>query len=168
MFRLPNHNRRRLGKVSSAGLALLLLVLPVIAAIEPSAADLESDNVKRVGSRLACQCGSCKSTIACEMPGGCGYCKRVKTRIAQLQADGKSDQDVIDQLVKESGESYLAPPGAFGWLTPYLAALFGLGVIYWFVRRSTRAHAVAQGPAVGSEVFNRYHDKIEKDMEKLE
>ncbi len=102
------------------------------------------------------------------MPGGCGYCKRVKTRIAQMQAEGKSDQTVIDRLVKESGESYLAPPGAFGWLTPYIVALFGLGVIYWFVRRSMKAPAVAGGPEVSSEAFNRYHARIEKDLEKLE
>jgi cytochrome c-type biogenesis protein CcmH/NrfF len=156
MFRLPNK------------LALSLLVLTAVSAFAQSAADLESDNVKRVGSRLACQCGSCKSTIACEMPGGCGYCKRVKTRIAQMQATGKSDQAIIDQLVKESGESYLAPPGTFGWLTPYIALLFGLGVIYWFVRRNTRTPATAEGPDIHSEVFNRYHAKIEKDLEKLE
>ena len=156
MFRLPNN------------LAWLFLILTAVPVFAQSAADLESDNVKRVGSRLACQCGSCKSTIACEMAGGCGYCKRVKTRIAQMQSTGKSDQDIIDQLVKESGESYLAPPGAFGWLTPYLAALFGLGVIFWFVRRNTRAPATAEGPEVSSEVFDRYHEKMEKDLEKLE
>jgi cytochrome c-type biogenesis protein CcmH/NrfF len=156
MFRLPNK------------FACLSLVLTAVSLFAQSAADLESDNVKRVGSRLACQCGSCKSTIACEMPGGCGYCKRVKTRIAQMQSSGKSDQDIIDSLVKESGESYLAPPGAFGWLTPYLAALFGLGVIFWFVRRSTKTPAVADGPDVPSDVFDRYHEKIEKDLEKLE
>jgi cytochrome c-type biogenesis protein CcmH/NrfF len=156
MFRLQNK------------LALSLLVLTAVSAFAQSAADLESDNVKRVGSRLACQCGSCKSTIACEMPGGCGYCKRVKTRIAQMQTAGKSDQAIIDQLVKESGESYLAPPGAFGWLTPYLAALFGLGVIFWFVRRSTKTPATAEGPAIPSDAFHRYHDRIERDLEKLE
>ena len=156
MFRLP------------INLAWVLLALMAAPAFSQSAADLESDNVKRVGSRLACQCGSCKSTIACEMPGGCGYCKRVKTRIAQMQSTGKSDQDIIDQLKKESGESYLAPPGAFGWLTPYIAALFGLGVIYWFVRRNTRTPAMAEGPEAHSEIFDRYHEKIERDLKKLE
>jgi len=168
MFRLLNHKRRRILHVSSAGLALLFLVLPLLAAVEPSAADLESENVKRVGSRLACQCGSCKSTIACEMAGGCGYCKRVKTQIAKMQATGKSDQEIIDTLVKGSGESYLAPPGTFGWLTPYLAGLFGLGVIFWFVRRNIRTTVLADGPQVNSEAFNRYHEKIEKDLQKLE
>jgi cytochrome c-type biogenesis protein CcmH/NrfF len=85
-----------------------------------------------------------------------------------MQATGKSDQNIIDQLVKESGESYLAPPGAFGWLTPYIAALFGLGVIYWFVRRNTRTPATAGGPEINSEAFHRYHEKIERDLEKLE
>ncbi len=160
MFRLRSSGR--------AALSVAVLLWWAGCAFAQSAAQLESDSVKRVASHLACQCGSCKSTIACEMPGGCGYCKRVKTRIAQLQTAGKSDQDIIDQLVKESGESYLAPPGTFGWLTPYAAAAFGLLVIFWFVRRSLRAPARAAGPEVDAEVFDRYHAKIEKDLEKLE
>lgn len=104
------------------------------------------------------------------MPGGCGYCKRIKTKISQMQSAGMSDKQVIDAMVRENGpDMYLAEPGTWGWLTPYLAAVFGLGVIVWFVRRSKRAAPVtAGGPAVDSEVFDRYHDRIEKDLEKLD
>lgn len=147
--------------------ALIVICVFAGAAFAQSAAEIESESVKRVGARLACKCGSCQSTIACEMPGGCGYCKRVKTRIAQLEAKGESDQQILDTLQGE-GENYLAPPGTFGWLVPYVAALFGLFVIFWFVRRSLRPAATAGGPQVDVEVFNRYHDKIEKDLEKLE
>lgn len=135
-----------------------------------SAAQLESNEVKRVASRLACQCGSCKSTVACEMPGGCGYCKRMKTQIAQAQTSGKSDQAIIDQLVKENGpEIYLSEPGTWGWLAPYLAAVLGLGVIFWFVRKNLKPTAVAAGGAPLDDThFDRYHERIEKDLEKLE
>ena len=143
----------------------LLIAFIAAGCFGQSAADLEADSVKRVANRLACQCGSCKSTIACEMPGGCGYCKRVKTEISQLQTKGQSDQQIIAQLVKENGQdTYLAEPGVLGWMTPYLAILGGLGLIFWFVRR----HLKAATPAVSSEVVNRYQDRIEKDLETFE
>ncbi len=113
---------------------------------------------------MACQCGSCKETTACEMPGGCGYCKRVKTEISQLQSKGQSDQQIIAQLVKENGQdTFLAEPGIMGWLAPYLAILAGLALIFWFVRRHLKT-----APAVNPEVLNRYHDRIDKELETLE
>jgi cytochrome c-type biogenesis protein CcmH/NrfF len=150
--------------------SLLLALLTACAMLAQSAARLDSPDVKRVGSRLACQCGSCNSTVVCEMPGGCGYCKRIRTQIAQLKDDGKSDQAVIDQIVKENGPNmYLGEPGTWGWLAPYLAAALGLLVIAWFVRRSLRASpAAAGGPPVDNQVLDRYNERIEKDLEKLE
>ncbi len=150
--------------------ASLLLALSIGSALAQTAAQLESDDVKRVASRLACQCGSCKSTVACEMPGGCGFCKRVKTKIAQMQTGGASDKQIIDSVVKENGaDMFLAEPGTWAWLIPYLAGALGIVVIFWFVRRSMRAPAlVAAGPPIDNEALNRYHERIEKDLEKLE
>jgi cytochrome c-type biogenesis protein CcmH/NrfF len=146
-----------------------LPVLMVSAILAQTAADLESDNVKRVGSRLACKCGSCQSSVACEMPGGCGYCKRIKTEIVKQQSLGKSDQQIIDQMVQENGkDTYIGEPGIMGWLAPYLAVLAGLALIFWFVRRHLKAPTPATVPQVSPEVLNRYHERIEKDLEKLE
>ena len=143
----------------------LLIILISAGCFGQSAADLEADSVKRVANRMACQCGSCKSTVACEMPGGCGYCKRVRTEISQLQTKGQSDQQIIAQLVKENGQdTFLAEPGMLGWMTPYLAILGGLGLIFWFVRRQLK---IAPAP-VYSEASNPYHDRIEKELEKLD
>jgi cytochrome c-type biogenesis protein CcmH/NrfF len=143
----------------------VLIAFIAVNCFAQSAADLEADSVKRVAKRLACQCGSCKESTACEMPGGCGYCKRVKTEISQLQTKGQSDQQIIAQLVKENGQdTFLAEPGMFGWMTPYLAILGGLGLIFWFVRR----HLKTAAPAVNAEVVNRYNARIEKELETLE
>ncbi len=82
---------------------------------------------------------------------------------------GKSDKAIIDQLVKENGSGmYLAEPGAFGWIAPYLALAAGLAVIYWFVRRQLKPQSAATVPPVDPEVLNRYNERIEKDLEKLE
>lgn len=147
----------------------LLAALFAVNCLAQTAAQLESDDIKRVGSRMACKCGSCTSSVACEMPGGCGYCKRVKSQIFQLQAKGNSDQQIIDQLVRENGkDTYIGEPGVMGWLAPYLAIAAGLGLIFWFVRRHLKSPLPATVPSVGSEVFDRYHERIEKDLEKLE
>lgn len=152
---------------SSLGLLVAQAFLPVLLA--QTAAELESDNVKRVASRLACKCGSCQSSVACEMPGGCGYCKRVKTEIVGQQSLGKSDKQILDRLVQENGkDTYIGEPGVMGWLAPYLAALAGLALVIWFVRRHLRAPTAATVPQVSPEVLDRYHRRIEKDLEKLE
>lgn len=147
----------------------LLIALVATASFAQTAADLESDDVKRVGSRLACKCGSCQSSVACEMPGGCGYCKRVKGEIFKQQSLGKSDKQIIDQMVQENGkDTYIGEPGVMGWLAPYLAVLAGLALIFWFVRRHLSGPSPATVPPVSPEVLNRYHERIEKDLEKLE
>ena len=150
---------------------LLVSAFALSSSFAQTAAQIESEEVKRVGARLACQCGSCKGTIACEMPGGCGYCKRFKTKIAQMQNVGASDKQIIDQIVKENGpQMFLAEPGALGWLTPYIVAALGLLVIYWFVRRNlkTMPAVAAEGPPVDNTVLDRYHERIERDLQKLE
>ena len=159
MFRLRNSVLLAALAVSAAG-----------AMFAQTAAQLESNDVKRVGSRLACQCGSCKSTVACEMAGGCGFCKRIKTKIVQMQAVGMTDKQVIDQVVKEDGPAmFLAEPGTWRWLTPYLAAALGLVLIFWFVRKNLRAPAAATaGPPMDSGALDRYNERIEKDLQKLE
>lgn len=151
-------------------LIALLTGLSLSSALAQTAAEIESDDVKRVASRLACQCGSCKSTTACEMPGGCGFCKRVKTKIARMQGVGASDKQIIDQIVKDDGpQMYLAEPGAMGWLTPYIVAALGLLVIFWFVRRNLKVTpATVGGPPVDDPVLDRYHERIERDLQKLE
>ncbi len=103
------------------------------------------------------------------MPGGCGYCKRVKTQIAQKQAVGQSDKQIIDQLVAESGkDTYIGEPGVMGWLAPYLALALGLAFLVWLVRRYVRTSNPATVPPVDPRILDRYHDRIEKDLEKLE
>lgn len=147
----------------------LVILLLTCASFAQDAARLDSPDVKRVASRLACQCGSCKSSTACEMPGGCGFCKRIKTKIASMQDAGMSDKQIIDTVVKDNGpQMFLAEPGTWGWITPFLAVAFGLALILWFVRRNMNHPATAGGPAMTTEDVDRYNERIEKDLAKLE
>ena len=96
-----------------------------------------SDEVKRVGRHISCQCGGCSDDANCMMSSGqCGFCKPARTKIWKMQQAGLSDQAIADEFIKEYGAKiYRADPNAFGWLVPYSALALGVLVIVWFVRR---------------------------------
>lgn len=99
----------------------------------------------------------------------CHYASPVRDKIAKLQALGMGDDSIVDSIVKETGLQALSSPPASGfnllaWVMPFIAILFGLGVIYWFMRRPKFAAA----PAVDPLIMDRYHDRIEKDLAKLD
>ena len=45
---------------------------------------IESDEVKRVGTHINCQCGACNENVNCMMSAGqCHFCKPARTKILQ-------------------------------------------------------------------------------------
>jgi cytochrome c-type biogenesis protein CcmH/NrfF len=102
---------------------------------------------------------------------GCHYAQPARQQIASLQAEGKTEQQVIDQFVKEKGLKALAVPPARGfyllaWVAPYVAVGGGLLLIAWFVRRLLRQSA--QVASVNDELLQRYREQMEKDLAKLD
>jgi cytochrome c-type biogenesis protein CcmH/NrfF len=129
-------------------------------------------DVKRVGARLACLCGSCKNSVGdCAMLG-CHYSAPARERIHQMLQDGMSDDAIVAVFVKEQGIRALIVPPAEGfnllaWWGPVLMILAGLGMIYAWIRRMRRPAAVVVA-AGGDQTLERYQDSIEKDLAKLE
>ena len=81
-------------------------------ALAQTASEKPSPDVRRVGMRLACQCG-CKDSVATCSMLECGFSKPAKERIARMQAAGISDEQIIDAFVRDYGPGiYLAPPSA--------------------------------------------------------
>lgn len=139
-----------------------------------SSSDLVTPAIRRVGERLACLCGSCKNTVStCQMLG-CHYSSPAKEKIAKLQAEGKSDQDIVDTFVKSEGLKSLAVPptegfSLLGWVMPFAAIAIGLCGIYAFMKKKRRPVVMTQAESkIDNEVLDRYHDQIEKDMAKLD
>jgi len=136
-----------------------------------SASGIMPPGVRRVGQRLACLCRTCKNTVGdCPMLE-CGYSSPTRKRIAELQAAGKTDDEVVSAIVAQNGTEALAVPptqgfSMFAWTMPYVAVVIGLFAIWAFVRRLSARRAPA--PAVDPAILDRYHDKIEKDLEKLD
>lgn len=140
--------------------AAALFTFPLLAQMP---AQWGSVDVKRVGHRIACQCG-CPDTVAtCNMLE-CSFSKPAKEKIFRMQQAGVSDQAIIDAFLKEYGAAiYRGAPNAFGWVIPYAALAAGLAVIVWFVRKYRRQPLTAAAPEL-----SRYQEQIEKDLAHLE
>jgi len=145
------------------------LLAGVLAAgcLAQSAADLVAPQVTRVADKLKCSCG-CNLTMACFMPpaGQCGTCRIGKEKIIALQAAGKTDQEILDQFVRDNGgnkDVLAVTPGVVGFITPYAALALGLAIVAWIIRKY-RKPAPASAPQIDPATIER----IEKDLAKLD
>ena len=148
--------------------ASALIVLAAALCVAQSASEYESPAVVGIAGKLNCNCG-CHLNMACIMPpsGVCPVCKDNKIKIANMLKAGMTEKQVLDQYVKEQGQQVLVvPPGIFGFTGPYIALGIGLlGVLLAIRYFKGVKTAPAVAPANDSELA-RYHDQIEKDLEK--
>lgn len=155
---------------------LFLLVAASAASIwAQTEAQIESDEVKRVGSHLSCQCGACQENLNCMMSAGqCHFCKPARTQIYKMQQQGMSDGDIIKGFVAQYGEKiFRHDPNSYFWLIPYVSLALG-GVAILFILRRVMGHhpmkpAVAGVPHIDDDPeLARYRDAIEEDTSKLD
>ena len=148
----------------------LLLVILAVAALAQTASEKPSLDVRRVGMRLQCQCG-CKDSVATCSMLECGFSKPAKEKIARMLALGMSDQQIIDDFVRENGPGiYLSPPSPFGWIVPYASVGFGLVVISLFLKKYRKPQPLTEiGPIeLDDPDLAKYKDQIEKELSNLE
>ncbi len=152
--------------------SLLILLLSAIC-LPQSATQLVTPEIRRVGDRLACKCGSCNNTVAtCQMLE-CHYSYPARQRIAEMLKQGKTDDEIVAAFVQQEGLSALAAPPAegfnlLGWIMPWIGVGLGLVIVAWFVRRYKPKSAPAAAAPVEDETLARYRDRIDKDLEKLD
>jgi cytochrome c-type biogenesis protein CcmH len=151
-------------------LRLLLPVFLTALCLAQVSSEYVTPDIRRVGMKLACLCGSCKNSVGdCPMLA-CHYSNPAREKIQKGQAAGKSDQAIIDEFVKEEGLRALVVPPAEGfnllaWVMPFVMIAFGLAAIWWFVRRMSKPQPA---PELDPRVLERYQDSIEKDLTKLD
>src|SRR5205823_3640906 len=100
--------------------ASLLVAAATVLCLAQTATEYESPAVNHIAGMLNCTCG-CHLRMDCVMPptGICPVCKAAKIRIAKMQQDGKSQEEVLNVFVAENGASILAvSPGPFGNTAP--------------------------------------------------
>ncbi|MGD0437981.1 MAG: hypothetical protein ABSB86_16080 [Bryobacteraceae bacterium] len=149
--------------------SLFALALAGAACFAQSAEDLESPAVNRVAEKLLCPCG-CKTSMTCRMdPYPCQTCWENKKKILKMQSAGLSDQAILDQFAQEMGPAVVAiHPGILGSISFYAAAVLGLILVVWVIRSYSRKPAPAAAGALENKVLERYHEEIEKEVDKLE
>ena len=148
----------------------LLALVAAIAALAQTASENPSADVRRVGTRLQCQCG-CKDSVATCSMLECGFSKPAKERISRMQNVGMNDQQIVQAFIQDYGAGiFLAPPSAFGWIVPYVSAGFGLMVIVLFLKkyRKPKPIAVLAPIELDDPDLAKYKDQIEKELADLE
>jgi cytochrome c-type biogenesis protein CcmH/NrfF len=160
---------RRL-RISKLAIGLLACSWLAQACFAQSAEQLESPAVNRIADRLNCQCG-CKTNMACRMdPYPCRMCWENKKKILKMEQSGMSDQAILASFASEMGPNVIiVPPGILGSLSFYTAAALGLILVVFVIRKLSRKEAAvaADGPP-HDPLLDRYHDQIEKEVEKLD
>jgi len=149
---------------------ILLAILLTVAALAQTASEKPSVDVRRVGARLACQCG-CKDSVATCSMLECHFSKPAKEKIAQMQAVGMSDDQIIQSFIREYGPGiYLAPPNAFGWIVPYAGVAVGLVIIWLFIKKYRKPKPLTDlgSIEIDDPELAKYKDQIEKDLANLE
>src|ERR1039457_112809 len=149
----------------------LLVFTIAVAALAQTASEKPNVDVRRVGARLQCQCG-CKDSVATCSMLECHFSKPAKERIAQMQAVGMSDEQIVQAFIRDYGMAiYLAPPNAFGWIVPYAGVGFGFAVILLFLRKAYRKPKpmtdLGEIDADDPELA-KYKEQIEKDTANLD
>ena len=149
----------------------VLLALAVAAlSLAQVSSELITPEIRRAGSRLACLCGSCKNSVGdCAMLG-CHYSQPGRQKIHDMQAQGASDDAIVEDFIRREGKRALVVPpveGFFGlvWWMPPLVTGLGLMLVYWFIRRMRKPMPVEE---VDPKVLARFQKSMDEDLAKLD
>jgi cytochrome c-type biogenesis protein CcmH len=147
----------------------LLVFVAAVAALAQTASEKPNVDVRRVGSRLQCQCG-CKDSVATCSMLECHFSKPAKERIAQMQSVGMSDDQIVQAFVRDYGAAiYLSPPNAFGWIVPYASVGLGIVVILLFIRKYKAKPMTDLGPIEPEDPeLAKYQEQIDQDTKNLD
>ncbi|HEX4749953.1 MAG TPA: cytochrome c-type biogenesis protein CcmH [Bryobacteraceae bacterium] len=125
--------------------------------------------VMRVGDRLACRCGGCRNTVGnCPMLR-CSSADPMRRRIHQMQMTGMSDQDVVNNIVREEGAVALATPptdnfgGILTWVMPGVALVIGFFIWSAYVRRNQKAPEVISD--ADRATIEKYRAEIDDELD---
>jgi cytochrome c-type biogenesis protein CcmH/NrfF len=147
-----------------------LAALIAAVALAQTASEKPSVDVRRVGARLACQCG-CKDSVATCSMLECHFSKPAKEKIAQMQSVGMSDDQIVQSFIREYGAVvYLAPPNALGWIVPYASVAAGMVVIWFFIKKYRKPKPLTDlgEVEIDDPALAKYKDQIEKDLANLD
>jgi cytochrome c-type biogenesis protein CcmH/NrfF len=146
--------------------AAFVLSLSFVAAQDSTL--LMTPEVARVGSRLACRCGTCRNTVGdCPMIR-CHSADPMRHRIHDMQAVGISDDAIVQTIVQEEGIVALSSPpgtgwGLLTWVMPGIVLLLGFFAYTQWVRRNQGVPTAMT--ATDTALLERFRDQIDREMD---
>jgi len=145
-----------------------LLLLSILPWGRPALAD--STTVDSISGELMCQCGCTMIVSTCD----CGTASQMRGVIQAKLDEGQGRDGILQYFVGQYGEKVLAAPTKQGfnltaWITPFVALVAGLGILYlivrtWVLKRRQVADEVL--PAYQSDL-TAYDDRIERELEQF-
>jgi len=132
----------------------------------------DSSRFNDLGHRLMCACGCRQILLECNHVG-CSYSDRMRAELVAAVDRGDNDDLTLQSFVQKYGPTVLAAPTKTGfdrvaWITPYVALLFGLGLVGFIVRawRSRPLLKPAELPAsVEGAELERFREQARRETE---
>ena len=115
-------------------------LLPVVLLLGMTALANELSQLK---DQLVCQCGCNLVLSSCQDMMECGVAQRMTDEIAARLADGETPEQIKASFVARYGKAVLSAPPKAGfdltaWITPFVALIVGLVLLYFIVREFAR------------------------------
>jgi cytochrome c-type biogenesis protein CcmH len=153
-------------------LSSLFVLLFLGAGLAWSELPLENPEVRRIGEKLACQCGCSYSLSSCQM-NECSFAHSARIELLKMVQSGMTEKQILAAFQKQYGVKILLQPPAqgfflLGWLMPFIGLVFGGGVVWIVLKRYLRPRPASATAAADSDTMSRYKDRIEKDLADLD
>jgi cytochrome c-type biogenesis protein CcmH len=134
----------------------------------PDAAALEKQ-AKTIEAMLIAPCCWSQQVSLHQSPAA----DEIKRTVRRLLADGKTQQQILDQYVAEYGDRILAEPPARGfsaalYVAPWLFLAGSIGLVVVVVRKLRRPAAAAAPDAVPAAASDDELDRIDEDLRNLD
>ena len=149
------------------------IILLLVALLFFSPARANAQTVSDVSKQLICQCG-CNIVLLNCSHAECTSREAMTTLIKQKLAQGQSEEQIIQFFVAQYGEQVLAAPPKRGfnlmaWVTPFVALLFGGGVIYIALKKWVRRGRLSQTYAMteANEEDEKYQRQLKKELQEF-
>ena len=144
----------------AALLLALLLALPGVALAD----QVRGVDVQQLEREL--NCPTCKAPLAVSNSPAAD---RIKQRLRELVAEGRTEEQIKDALVKDFGRQVLAAPpkkgfDLFAWVVPALAVLLGLAAIPFITRHWAARGRTLHAGAAGVDASPDELDRLEAEL----
>jgi cytochrome c-type biogenesis protein CcmH len=132
--------------------------------------------LRTLKNQLICQCGCNLVLASCQDMMECGVAQRMTDEIALRLTEGQSPEQIVGSFVARYGKAVLSAPPKRGfdltaWITPFVALIAGLVVLYFIVRqlveqgRRRREEALPEpNPELTAEERERFREELQKEL----